>query len=221
MSIGQGGYAEESALLRRRGGPAYAVGLKRAFDLMLLALVSLPALTLVLVLAAAIARDGHWPFYVQQRLGRGRRVYRMWKLRTMHPGADALLGAYLAENPEAAAEWGHAQKLKADPRITPLGRLLRKSSLDELPQLWNVARGEMSFVGPRPIMVGQRHLYPGQDYYELRPGLTGPWQVSDRNECSFEDRARFDSVYATQLSFLTDLRLLAQTVRVVLRGTGY
>jgi exopolysaccharide production protein ExoY len=99
--------------------------------------------------------------------------------------------------------------------------MLRKTSLDELPQLFNVLTGDMSLVGPRPIMVNQKALYPGRRYYDMRPGLTGLWQVSDRNECSFAGRVRFDDIYHRTMSFGTDLRILGQTVTVVLRGTGY
>lgn len=119
------------------------------------------------------------------------------------------------------AEWESTQKLKHDPRITRFGRFLRKSSLDELPQLWNVLKGDMSLVGPRPMLPEQRGLYPGLAYYELRPGLTGTWQVSERNESTFSKRAEFDRGYFESLSFLGDLNVLARTVSVVLRGTGY
>ena len=105
--------------------------------------------------------------------------------------------------------------------ITRFGRVLRKSSLDELPQLWNVLLGDMSLVGPRPMMPCQRDLYPGSAYYRLRPGITGPWQVSRRNESTFADRARFDTDYDQTLSLGTDLGLLISTVRVVVRATGY
>jgi len=132
-----------------------------------------------------------------------------------------LLEYHLRKDPEARREWDEAQKLKRDPRITRIGRFLRKSSLDELPQLWNVLKGDMSLVGPRPMMVDQEALYPGRAYFELRPGITGPWQVSDRNESSFADRARFDNQYLDSLSLSVDLTILFRTVAVVLRCTGY
>jgi len=174
-----------------------------------------------MVLALAVLLQGGRPFYRQDRVGQGGRIFRLWKLRTMVPDAEARLEAHLAASPEARAEWDHCQKLKDDPRITPLGRLLRRSSMDELPQLWNVLRGDMSLVGPRPMMPCQQPLYPGQAYYALRPGITGPWQVSARNESGFADRARYDADYLSRVSFATDLRLLAATVRVVLRSTGH
>ena len=135
--------------------------------------------------------------------------------------ADASLEMHLAADPAARAEWDLTQKLKNDPRITRFGRILRKSSLDELPQLWNVFRGDMSLVGPRPMMPSQSSLYPGQAYYRLRPGITGMWQVSARNESSFAERAGFDADYDNTISFKTDMGLLWATVRVVLRGTGH
>ena len=144
----------------------------------------------------------------------------MLKIRTMVANADAHLETYLAENPEARREWDEKQKLENDPRITRFGNILRKSSLDEMPQLWNVLKGEMSIVGPRPMMVDQQELYPGTDYYMLRPGVTGPWQISDRSQGSFAGRARFDAAYNKTLSLKNDLHILAGTAGVVLRCTG-
>ena len=175
----------------------------------------------IAVLALIMAFESGTPFYRQARVGRGGRLYTMWKLRSMVGNADAALEAHLEQNPAARAEWNHSQKLKSDPRITRLGRLLRKTSLDELPQLWNVLKGDMSLVGPRPMMPDQRGLYPGQAYYRLRPGITGPWQVSARNDSSFADRADFDNQYDRDLSLGTDLGLLTATIRVVVSGTGY
>jgi lipopolysaccharide/colanic/teichoic acid biosynthesis glycosyltransferase len=200
--------------------PRYARGAKRLLDVVAVLLALPLVLPLIAVLALIVAADGASPFYVQRRLGRGGRSFRMWKLRTMVPEADQALARHLAHDPAARAEWAVRQKLSNDPRITRVGRLLRKSSLDELPQLLNVLLGDMSLVGPRPMMPHQAPLYPGRAYYALRPGITGPWQVSDRNACSFADRAAFDAEYRQTLSFLGDLRLLSATVRAVLRGTG-
>jgi lipopolysaccharide/colanic/teichoic acid biosynthesis glycosyltransferase len=202
-------------------GPVYRVFGKRAIDLTLVLLAMPLWLPLLVIGAALVMLDGHNPFYSQERIGRNGRVFRIWKLRSMVPDADAFLESHLTNNPEARAEWDATQKLKQDPRITPVGRVLRKISLDELPQLLNVLTGDMSLVGPRPIMINQQALYPGQRYYDMRPGLTGLWQVSERNECAFADRVRFDDIYHRAMSFGTDLRILGQTVVVVLRGTGY
>lgn len=198
----------------------YRNAFKRGLDLAAV-IISLPVvLPIILCLAALVATGGGAPFYSQLRIGRGGRVYRMWKLRSMVKDADSALEGHLASNPRARAEWNSRQKLECDPRITQIGRLLRKSSLDELPQLWNVLRGEMSLVGPRPMMVEQQSLYSGDAYYRLRPGITGLWQVSHRNASTFADRARFDAEYDRTLSFSADVGLLLATVRVVLRGTG-
>lgn len=198
----------------------YRAAGKRAFDVLLVLLAAPIVLPIIGIIALVVALDGASPFYRQKRLGRNGRIFSMLKIRTMVRGADALLEAHLAADPEARAEWDHAQKLRNDPRITWVGHVLRKSSLDELPQLWNVLRGEMSLVGPRPMMVDQASLYPGTAYYALRPGITGPWQVSDRNQSSFAARAEFDAAYHQELSLATDLRLLARTVGAVLRCTG-
>lgn len=193
---------------------------KRALDIVAVVLAAPFVVPLVAGLAVAVRRDGGPAFYCQDRIGAGGRVFRMWKLRSMVADADARLEAYLTANPAARAEWDRTQKLRRDPRVTPFGHFLRRSSLDELPQLWNVLVGDMSLVGPRPMMTDQKALYPGNAYYRLRPGITGPWQTSARNESTFASRAKFDAEYERELSLPTDLRLLASTVRVVVRGTG-
>lgn len=198
----------------------YRRGLKRALDITLVLLAAPLILPLIALLALWVRRDGGSAFYTQERVGQGGQIYRLWKLRSMVPDAEARLEAHLAASPEARREWDETQKLRHDPRITRPGHFLRRSSLDELPQLWNVLRGEMSLVGPRPMMPCQQDLYPGRAYYRLRPGLTGPWQVSARNASTFADRARFDNQYDQSVSLLTDLRLIAATFGAVARGTG-
>lgn len=199
----------------------YRNGLKRVLDLFLILLAAPIVVPLVLVLSVAVARDGHGPFYWSRRVGRSGREFSMLKLRTMVPDADQRLEEYLSDNQAARSEWEATQKLKSDPRTTAVGRALRKSSLDELPQLWNVFIGEMSIVGPRPMLPKQRSMYPGTAYYALRPGITGPWQVSDRNESEFAKRACHDKAYEEELSFGTDVELIGKTIGVVLKGTGY
>jgi exopolysaccharide production protein ExoY len=194
---------------------------KRVFDLIFVAAIALPVLLVLGILALLVATDGHSPFYVQKRLGRHGKVFRMYKLRSMVPNADAVLKSYLDSNPEARAEWDRNQKLKNDPRITRVGRLIRKTSLDELPQFFNVFKGDMSVVGPRPMMCDQQDLYPGTEYYEMRPGITGAWQTSVRNESSFEQRAEYDRDYFYSLSLVTDLRIVLRTFGVVFRATGH
>ena len=198
----------------------YELGLKRLFDICVVLLATPFILPLIAILAIVVARDGSSAFYSQQRVGRGGVIYRIWKLRTMVVDADRQLKIYLSKNPCAAAEWQSTQKLKNDPRVTPFGLVLRKCSLDELPQLWNVLIGEMSLVGPRPMLPEQQEMYPGLVYYTQRPGITGLWQVSQRNESTFADRARFDTDYIADISFLTDIKLLRATVGVVVKGTG-
>lgn len=198
----------------------YHRGPKRALDLMLI-LVAVPfVLPLILLMAIAVKLDGGSAFYTQMRVGRGGKVFRMWKLRSMVINAEAKLEQHLAANPDARAEWNLTQKLRKDPRITRVGRVLRKTSMDELPQLWNVLMGNMSLVGPRPMMVSQQTLYPGKTYYALRPGITGLWQTAGRNKTSFEARADFDTRYGQTLSFRNDIGILIRTVSVVFRGTG-
>ncbi|WP_420862194.1 sugar transferase [Algirhabdus cladophorae] len=207
------------ALARSEG--IYKTKLKRVFDLVVSSILLILSLPIILVSAAVISLDGHNPFYSQLRVGKNNKTFRMWKLRTMVHGADDLLEAHLASNPEARREWDATQKLKKDPRITWIGRILRKTSLDELPQLFNIFNGTMSVVGPRPMMVCQRSSYAGLAYYNMRPGLTGLWQISDRNNSDFTDRVVFDERYNQVMSAKTDAVVVMKTALVVLRGTGY
>jgi lipopolysaccharide/colanic/teichoic acid biosynthesis glycosyltransferase len=199
----------------------YRNGVKRMLDIFAIVLSAPFVVPVVLALALVGLRDGHNPFYRSKRVGKNGRSFGMLKLRSMVPDADKLLEQHLASNPIARAEWESTQKLKNDPRITRFGKFLRKSSMDELPQLWNVLMGDMSLVGPRPMLPAQRALYPGLAYYALRPGITGLWQVSARNDSEFAKRADFDREYDENLTFTMDARILAKTVNVVLKGTGY
>ncbi len=193
---------------------------KRVLDVSAIVMAAPVVLPIVAVLAFGVARDGGSPFYTQSRIGKDGRIFRMWKLRSMVRDADRQMQDLLSRDPAARAEWETSQKLRNDPRVTSFGRFLRRSSLDELPQLWNVLTGDMSLVGPRPMMVNQQSLYPGSAYYALRPGITGYWQTSGRNQTTFAARAEFDTVYEEGLSLVTDLRILVRTVNVVLKGTG-
>lgn len=209
--------------LHRKPGVAwtYKTHFKRAFDIAFVLLAAPVTVPIIAVMALIAALDGASPFYRQRRVGKNGHIFGMLKIRTMVPNAHDRLEGYLASDPRARAEWDSTQKLKQDPRITTVGKFLRKSSLDELPQLWNVWRGDMSIVGPRPMMEDQMHLYPGTEYYALLPGITGSWQVSDRNNSTFAQRARLDTDYYSTLTFKTDLNILFRTVGAVLRGTGY
>lgn len=204
---------------KRKSG-LYRRFFKRVLDVVAVLLAAPVVLPLIILLAAIIRRDGGPAFFVQDRVGRGGDIFQCWKLRSMVTNAEAELEAYLLQHPDAQREWMVHQKLKEDPRITPIGRLIRRTSLDELPQLWNVLRGDMSLVGPRPMMPEQSPLYSGSAYYHLRPGVTGFWQISGRNGTAFSARAHYDNAYANSLSFLTDMLVIFATIRVVLRGTG-
>ena len=200
---------------------AYRGGFKRVFDVCAIVMAAPLVIPVLAFITVIVALSGGKPLYQQRRIGLNGHVYTMWKFRTMVDNADAALAAHLQANPAARAEWNRTQKLKTDPRITPLGRILRKTSLDELPQLINVLRGEMSLVGPRPMLPEQQAMYPGTAYYKLLPGITGPWQVSARNEAEFADRARYDTGYHNTLSFWGDLKMLIATVAVVTKATGH
>ena len=204
-----------------RHGGGYRRGPKSVLDLVLCFLLLPVTAPLIALFALVVACDGGRPFYSQERVGRGGRVFRMWKLRTMVVDAERALETHLGRDAAMREEWRVHQKIVGDPRITPVGRFLRRSSMDELPQIWNVIVGEMSFVGPRPMMVAQRPLYLGTDYYELRPGITGLWQISERNASSFGARAGFDATYNQELCLSLDLAILCGTVRAVLGGTGH
>jgi exopolysaccharide production protein ExoY len=193
---------------------------KRVLDLALVISTSLITVPVIAALALVVLITGQSPFYIQERIGKDGKVFAIWKLRTMLPNAKERLETYLTNNPEMRAEWDSKQKLANDPRITPIGNFLRKSSLDELPQLFNVLNGTMSLVGPRPMMPEQKSQYSGSAYYDLRPGMSGLWQVSDRNDGDFAGRVRYDDMYELDVSLATDIRVLVQTVGVVLRGTG-
>lgn len=194
--------------------------LKRPLDILLVLLSAPIVLPVVIILAILVARGGGKPFYSQMRIGKNGRLYRMWKLRSMVEDADARLSAHLAANPEAKREWDRNQKLRDDPRVTRFGHFLRRSSLDELPQLWNVLIGEMSIVGPRPMMPCQKELYDGEGYYLLRPGITGFWQTAGRNSTSFAARVWYDDIYERELSLFSDTMIVVRTFGVVMRATG-
>jgi lipopolysaccharide/colanic/teichoic acid biosynthesis glycosyltransferase len=195
-------------------------GAKRTFDLSVVAITSPLWGPLVLALAGLIRLTSRGSaFYGHERIGRGGRTIKCLKLRTMVEDADAHLAAMLASDPVLAEEFARTFKLKNDPRVTRIGRFLRQTSLDELPQLINVLKGEMSLVGPRPITEGEMRRY-GQ-YMAIvlsaRPGMTGLWQVSGRNDVSYAKRVALDVQYAFGQSLGTDLSIIARTVVRVFR----
>ena len=149
-------------------------------------------------------------------------MFRCWKIRTMVTDSETRLEQHLQNNPDAAAEWARDHKLTDDPRVTRVGKFLRKTSLDELPQIWNVLLGEMTFVGPRPIVLDEMAKYgPYQAaYLAMKPGVTGMWQVSGRNDVSYDERVQMDVEYFDQISLALDLSLIAKTGLAVLNRTG-
>lgn len=196
---------------------------KRVFDILVASLLLALALPLALVIGLAIAQDTPGPIlFSQTRIGKGRRRFRLWKFRSMAADADDVFSKHLEENARYRSEWLSTHKLKNDPRVTRVGRLLRKSSLDELPQLWNVIRGDMSMVGPRPIVEAEIPKYgPAYSLYsQVLPGLTGLWQVSGRTDVSYPERTELDSAYIRSWTLWTDVKLLLKTVPVVFHGHG-
>lgn len=203
-----------------KGGDQIA---KRVMDLSITLLGSIIALPLSLLIALAIKLDSRGPIlYSQQRLGKGGKRFPAFKFRSMVENADAILHKYLEEHPELREEWIKTQKLKKDPRVTRIGQFLRRTSLDELPQLLNVLRGEMSLVGPRPIVENevQRYGWVWELYKRVRPGVTGQWQISGRNDISYDERTSMDAYYVRNWSVWLDMYILARTVLVVLRRDG-
>jgi len=195
---------------------------KRVFDICFVVAIAPLAISLIGLASLFLMFEGGLPFYRQKRLGQNGKTFSILKLRTMVRDADGLLASYLEADPALRQEWDSTQKLKNDPRITTVGSFLRKTSLDELPQLWNVLKGEMSIVGPRPMMPDQLSLYgDARHYFSLKPGITGFWQVSERNESLFQLRMTLDAEYNRCVSLFQDLKVLVQTVGAVVRRTGY
>jgi lipopolysaccharide/colanic/teichoic acid biosynthesis glycosyltransferase len=160
--------------------------------------------------------------YCHNRVGKNGQPFAMWKFRTMYTDAACILASHLASDPQARAEWNQNFKLRRDPRVTPIGRILRRFSLDELPQLWNVLCGDMSLVGPRPIVKDEICRFGASfgAYCAVRPGMTGRWQVSGRSSTSYEQRVRMDEEYVHSWSMTRDLIILCQTVGAVVKADG-
>jgi undecaprenyl-phosphate galactose phosphotransferase len=200
----------------------FSRAVKAAFDQVVAAAFVLLFAPLLLVLAAVVRSDGGPAFYRHRRIGASGRSFGCIKFRTMVMDADRVLDQVLATDPAAAAEWAATQKLNDDPRITRFGRFLRRSSLDELPQLFNVLRGEMSLVGPRPIVQAEvgRYAEDIEYYYETKPGLTGLWQVSGRSDTSYERRVRLDVWYVRNWTLWHDIAILLKTIPAVFLQRG-
>jgi lipopolysaccharide/colanic/teichoic acid biosynthesis glycosyltransferase len=197
--------------------------LKRTFDItfaIVFLIVAFPAL-LLLSVALQINSPGSL-FFVQQRVGHNGKLFNCFKFRTMHEDAEALLEGLLANCPDARREWDLDHKLRNDPRVSKLGSIVRKLSLDELPQLLNILSGEMSVVGPRPIVRAEIVKYGCyfSDYCAVKPGLTGLWQVSGRNDVTYDERVQLDCEYRRRASFMFDVGIVLKTVPAVLGAKG-
>jgi Undecaprenyl-phosphate galactose phosphotransferase WbaP len=195
----------------------------RVLDISLIFLAAPYIILAFLVITILVKLDSPGPvFYRQRRIGRFGRKFHVYKFRTMFRNADEVLQNYLDHSPELKAEWLATYKLKQDPRVTRLGSMLRTSSLDELPQIWNIIIGDMSLVGPRPIVDAEAEKYGKcfELYIQVRPGLTGLWQVSGRNNTTYDRRVELDEYYIRNRSLKLDLQILWKTVLVVLSQDG-
>jgi exopolysaccharide production protein ExoY len=218
-------YVSGAMLVRERASSSSAV--VQQLSLYVNQLCALLLLVLLSPLMGAVAwliwrRDGAPVFFAHYRVGYNGKLFRCLKFRTMFRNSEQMLAELLSNDPNARAEWERYQKLTNDPRITPVGSFLRRTSLDELPQLLNVLRGEMSLVGPRPITVAELTRYGRVRWHYLcvRPGMTGLWQVSGRNNTSYEERVALDHRYVEHRSLWLDLRILLKTVGVVVARDG-
>ncbi|HMF76525.1 MAG TPA: undecaprenyl-phosphate galactose phosphotransferase WbaP [Bryobacteraceae bacterium] len=200
-----------------------AAAIKRGLDLLLAGLVAIAISPLFLIICIAIKATSRGAvFYGQSRYGRKGEIFKALKFRSMAPDADALLAEYLAAHPEHLFEWQRDHKLKDDPRVTRVGKWLRRFSLDELPQILNVLVGQMSLVGPRPIVQAEIKKYGrGYDLYtRVRPGITGLWQVSGRSNTTYDERVALDEYYVRNWSIWLDAYILVRTVKVVITADG-
>lgn len=212
-------------LITDEASPAFPIGgfAKRGFDITAAALALIIFSPIfILIMALVKCSDGGSIFYGHRRVGHNGRYFHCLKFRTMVPNGDMILRQYLKTNPEAAEEWRQTRKLRSDPRVTVVGAVLRKLSLDELPQLINILRGEMSVVGPRPVVDEELNLYDADAVYYLRtrPGLTGLWQISGRNDVSYESRIAFDTQYVQNWSLVQDVLIIAKTIPAVCLSRG-
>lgn len=199
------------------GGYFYRSIGKRIFDLTVV-LIMLPALLPIMVIIAIfISRDGYSPIYMHKRIGYKGRSFRSYKFRTMVPDADKVLMDIIGRDVNARLEWMTNYRLTNDPRFTRIGLFLKKTSLDELPQALNVLKGEMSLVGPRAMSLDEARLYKSKVYYNMKPGLTGLWQISNRNYSTFATREVYDKAYSERMSFSVDVSIIANTFRAIAR----
>lgn len=200
------------------------IPIKRIFDVVFSSIALVLGLPLFLCIAFGIVCSSRGNiFYSQIRVGRGGKLFRCYKFRTMYPDAESRLQHLLTNHPEFKQEWEKNQKLKQDPRVTPFGNLLRKTSLDELPQFWNVFLGDLSIVGPRPVLAEEVYKYMGKKAVKIlsvRPGITGLWQVLGRSNINYKFRVRLDEKYVLKRTFLLDLLLIIKTIPVMIFCRG-
>ena len=204
-------------------GFTYGKFVKRSTDLLICLLLIPFILPIIAIVALMVRRDGGPAFFGHTRVGRNGEEFKCWKIRSMVPDAKQRLEKLLSDSPHARAQWKSERKLDDDPRITRFGNFLRKSSLDELPQLWNVVCGQMSLVGPRPVPRDELDQNYGQHrltYLKMRPGITGLWQVSGRNDVTYAERVQMDVDYFKSLSLSLDLGIIMRTAMAVLNRTG-
>lgn len=203
--------------------PPLGGAIKRGFDVVgaSAGLIVLSPLFLMIALLVKVS-DGGSVFYGHRRIGRAGRIFHCLKFRTMVRDGDAVLATHFRDNPEAKAEWEETRKLKDDPRVTRVGAVLRRLSLDELPQIVNILLGDMSIVGPRPVVRDELEYYGKAVvfYFKSRPGLTGLWQVSGRNDVSYDSRVAFDRHYVENWSLAGDIRIILKTVPAVCMSRG-
>jgi undecaprenyl-phosphate galactose phosphotransferase len=196
---------------------------KRVFDVVVALLLIVVFAPMFLIVTLIVARDGGAVFFIQQRVGRGGRIFKCLKFRTMVKDAATVLDRLLMSDPEAREEWLSTRKLRNDPRVTRIGNLLRATSIDELPQLLNVVIGDMSLVGPRPVVPEELHeLYKGghSNYLRVRPGLTGLWQISGRSHTPCDQRVHLDTLYVHNWTLWGDVIILFRTIPVVVSRDG-
>jgi Undecaprenyl-phosphate galactose phosphotransferase WbaP len=196
---------------------------KRALDILLILAISPLLLLMIGLIAAAVRLSSEGPiFFSHRRIQRHGAFFTMWKFRTMCVNSSEVLEAYLAADPAARVEWRRTHKLKSDPRVTRVGEFLRRTSLDELPQFWNVLTGTMSLVGPRPIVAAEVEKYGEYfaDYCLVKPGITGLWQVSGRSSCTYGQRVQLDREYARTWSLRADIVILFKTLSAVFNQDG-
>jgi exopolysaccharide production protein ExoY len=208
---------------KRIGPSALGFALKRVFDLISVVVILALFGWLMVIIAIAVRMTGRKVIYGHTRVGRGGKPFQCLKFRSMVPNSQEVLRELLATDPDARAQWERDFKLKDDPRITRIGRFIRKTSLDELPQLWNVVKGEMSIVGPRPVIQAEfEQYYDGarEHYLSVPPGLTGLWQVSGRSDLDYAERVELDKRYVERSNVFYDFMIVMRTVKVMVARRG-